>query len=369
MSFSSIRQTWYSRLMSWCLVVTFVVSLVIAPQASFAQEGVLGLPKPGTMVNLSPAYVPLMMTGLSLHPDNPLLLDFIVNTGNSGLKKEQIKKESDRLIKYFLACLTIPENNQWVNLSPYEKQRIIPEDLGKTVLGQDMLAQDYFLKQLTSSLIYPEKGLGKSFWDAVYAKAGKLYGTNQVPVNTFNKVWILPDTARVYEHKDTVFVVKCHLKVMLDEDYLALQKGGSGNGMNSNIHSLGSQLIRQIILPEIEKEVNEGQNFAQLRQIYNSMILAVWYKTNLKTALLNQVYADRSKVNGVNADDPAMKEKIYQQYVQACRKGVFNYIKEDVDQNSHDLIPRKYFSGGIETITRAMISHTTMASEVPVGGS
>ena len=118
MTFSSIRRSWYSRLISLCLMVTFMTTMVITPRAQAAaydaagQAGVMGLPQPGTMVNLSSAYVPLMITGLSVHPENPLLMDFIVSTGNSGLNAAQVKKESDRLIKYFLACLTIPENNQ-----------------------------------------------------------------------------------------------------------------------------------------------------------------------------------------------------------------------------------------------------------------
>ena len=368
MTFSSIRTSWYSHLISLCLMVTFVTTMVITPRA-YAQGGVMGLPEPGTMVNLSPAYVPLMVTGLTIHPENPLLMDFIVSTGNSGLNAVQVKKESDRLIKYFLACLTIPENNQWVNLSPYEKDRIVPEDLGQTVLGQDMLSQDYLLKQLTASLIYPEKNLGKNFWDKVYSKASQIYGTTQIPVNTFNKVWILPDTAKVFEHKDTVFVVKSHLKVMLDEDYLARNRHSEGvrstteeskgvlrsfaSAQDDKAHTLASNIIRQIILPAIEQEVNNGQNFAQLRQIYNSMILAVWFKKNLKQALLNQVYTDKSKVNGVNVDDPTIKEKIYKQYLQAYKKGVFNYIKEesfpplDGEGRGGVVIPRKYFSGGL----------------------
>ncbi len=381
MIFSSVRRSWHSRLISLCLIVTFIVTMVITPRVSYA-GGVPGLPEPGSMVNLSSAYVPLMLTGLTVHPENPLLMDFIVSTGNSGLNAAQVKEQSNRLIKYFLACLTIPENDQWVNLSPYEKQRIVPEDLGGTVLGQDMLAQDYLLKQLTASLIYPEKNLGKDFWDKVYAKARQMYGTTQIPVNTFNKVWILPDTAKVYEHKDTVFVVKSHLKVMLDEDYLALQKHSviaseakqsfftvipakAGIHNKNDINTLGSQIIRQIILPAIEQEVNHGQNFAQLRQIYNSMILAVWFKKNLKQALLNQVYTDKAKVNGVNADDPAIKEKIYKQYLQAYKKGVFNYIKEEFPPLDGEgkggvvAVPRKYFSGGITAINSAMLSLAT----------
>ncbi|MDE2028921.1 MAG: hypothetical protein KGJ11_10325, partial [Candidatus Omnitrophica bacterium] len=348
MIFSSIRQTWNSRFISSCLIAALIVSFGVMPQAR-AQGGVLGLPQPGTMVNLSPAYVPLMLTGLTIHPENPLLMDFIVSTGNSGLNAQQVKKESNRLIKYFLACLTIPEDNQWVNLSPYENQHIIPKDLGQTVLGRDMLAQDYLLKQLTASLIYPGRDLGKDFWDAVYAKAARMYGTTQIPVNTFNKVWILPDTAKVYSHGNTVFVVKSHLKVMLDEDYLALSKHAPV-GDSANVNNLGAQVVRQVILPAIEKEVNTGKNFARMRQIYNSMILAFWFKQNLKHALLNQVYTDKSKVNGVNVSDPAIQEKIYNQYVQAYKRGVFNFIKEETDPATEQTVPRKYFSGGLTPV-------------------
>jgi hypothetical protein len=59
------------------------------------------------------------------------------------------------------------------------------------------------------------------------------------------------------------------------------------------------EVIREIIIPAIEKEVNEGKNFANLRQIYNSMILAAWYKKNLKESILGKVYMDSNKTNGI----------------------------------------------------------------------
>lgn len=96
MTLSSIRRSWYSRLFSLLLMVTFVTTTLITPRA---QAGALGLPKPGAMVDLSPAYVPLMITGLTVHPENPLLMDFIVSTGNSRLNAAQVKKQSDRLIQ------------------------------------------------------------------------------------------------------------------------------------------------------------------------------------------------------------------------------------------------------------------------------
>ena len=364
----------------------------------------LGLPQPGSMVNLSPAYEPVMIKGMTLHKDNPFLFDFIIDTGNAKLRSQNsIKNEGDRLIRYFLACLTIPEKDLWVNLSPYEKDRMVPQSLGQTALGRDLLAQDYILKQLTASMIYPEKNLGKVFWDRVYAKAQEMYGTSQIPVNTFNKVWIIADKATVYEHGQTVFVLDGHLKVMLEEDYLALTKhqlptrghvprkagyvspstlratasvrhedpselGLSAKASQGN-HLIASQIIRQIILPELEHEVNIGKNFSVLRQIFNSLILASWYKKNLKKALLNQVYADKGTVKGnIVGGSKQTREKIYEQYIKAYKKGVFDYIKEDTQPNGQ-VIPKKYFSGGFVSQiqiddrkastpeTRAMISN------------
>ena len=75
-----------------------------------------------------------------------------------------------------------------------------------------------------ASLTYPDSGLGKKFWDEVYKKAYEQYGTTNIPLNTFNKVWIVPNKAVVYEHKDKAFIIESHLKVMLEEDYLALKE-------------------------------------------------------------------------------------------------------------------------------------------------
>jgi len=329
------------RALSLSVIACFFLTTV-GPLPKAHADSILGLPAPGAMISLTPAYVPVIVKGLRIHPENPILFDFIIDTGNSGLSSNssQLKIESEKLIKYFLASLTIPDDDLWVNLSPYEKNRMIPDQLGQTEMGRDMLEEDYILKQLTASLIYPEKSLGKKFWDTVYAKAQEQYGTSQIPVNTFNKVWIVADKAKVYVHDNTAFVVASHLKVMLEEDYLSLQKH------RSLPHSVASNIIRQIILPQLEEEVNYGQNFSCLRQIFHSMILAAWYKKNLKAALLNQVYSNKSKINGVDLADKTVKEKIYQQYLAAYKKGVFNYIKEDV-QNGQD-IPRKYFSGGLD---------------------
>ena len=146
----------------------------------------------------------------------------------------------------------------WVNLSPYEKDRIIPRGFGTTEMGRDLLAQDYILKQLTASLMYPEKELGSAFWKKIYQKAYEQYGTTEIPMNTFSKVWIVPQQAVVYEHGNSAFVVKSHLKVMLEEDYEAMNQGIGDRGqgpekLNPEPEPCNPEIIREIILPEIEK--------------------------------------------------------------------------------------------------------------------
>ena len=59
--------------------------------------------------------------------------------------------------------------------------------------------------------------------------------------------------------------------------------------------SIRGQIVREIVIPELTKEVNEDKNFAQLRQVYNSLILATWYKKKIKDSILAQVYAEKRK--------------------------------------------------------------------------
>ncbi|MBI4309872.1 MAG: hypothetical protein HY591_06035 [Candidatus Omnitrophica bacterium] len=119
------------------------------------------------------------------------------------------------------------------------------------------------------------------------------------------------------------------------------------------INALGSQIVREIIIPALTKEINTGKNFTQLRQVYNSLILAIWYKKKIKDSILAQVYADKNKIAGVQFHRDAINgvstpEEIYQCYLKAFKKGAYNYIKEEFDPMTRQIIPRKYFSGGMD---------------------
>jgi len=334
---------------------TFIFSIIMPPEISYGQT-VLNLPPPGTMIPISANFSPALIKGVNVYADNPLKLDFIIDRGNTNFQTEEFKRESTKLVKYFLAALTVPENEMWVNLSPYEKNRIIPKHFGHTEMGRDLLAQDYMLKQLSSSLMHPEGTVGKNFWNRVYKKALDKFGTTEIPMNTFNKIWIVPQEAFVYEHTKGAFVIKSHLKVMLEEDYLALEanqnskKHGLGNVIEGDIKiisGVSSEIVREVLIPEIEREVNDGKIFANLRQVYHSVILASWYKQALAKSLLGEIYVNQNKTKGIQIQDKEVNRKIYNQYVEAFRKGVYDFIREEYDSTTQELIPRKYFAGGV----------------------
>ncbi len=351
------KSRWMKKITSSFVALTFSTSLIFGPATGASAQYISNLPKPGEMVLLSPAFEPAVLKGMTLHPENPLQFDFIVDRGQDKLSGDALKGETQKLLKYFLAAMTIPDNDSWVNLSPYEGDRIIPDMLGSTDMGKQMLEQDYLLKQLSASLTNPQEEIGKKFWDTVYKKAYEKFGSTSVPINTFNKVWIVPDRALILEEDGYVFIGESHLKVMLDQDYTSLKenlKSEKLSGKNISpdkaeaLSGVSSDVVRQIILPELEKEINEGKNFAAVRQMYHSVILATWYKQNLKNSLLGRIYVDKSKIGGVNIGEKDLKQKVYEQYLAAFRKGVYNLIKEDYDLASKETLPRKYFSGGFD---------------------
>jgi len=104
------------------------------------------------LLSTSPAFSDVCLKGLRFSVDDPLDLEFIVDEGNAALGNTAFKEQSEKLVRYFLSALTLPAKDFWVNLSPYEQDRILPDELGLTDMGQELLGQDYLLKRLAASL-------------------------------------------------------------------------------------------------------------------------------------------------------------------------------------------------------------------------
>jgi biotin carboxyl carrier protein len=320
---------------------------------AYAQNIVMD-PAPGVLLSASPAVSSPVLKAISIDLLDPFKMDFLVDAGDRVKVDE---KESSQLIKYFLTFLTIPEEALWVNLSPSEPDRIVDPALGGTPVGEDMLKQDYLLKQLSASMTFPDRAPGKAFWEQVYSSIKKQYGNVDLPLNTFSKVWVVPEKAVVYEHNGTAFIAESRLKVMLDKDYLTMKDKLSADGvpLDTVEQTDGAYLAiaREIIIPALQREVDEGEYFSQLRQMFNSLVLAIWFKRKLKGHVVNKIYTDQKKLSGVQIVDKQITQKVYAQYMEALKKGVYDFIREDYDADQREVIPRHYFSGGFSFMDAA----------------
>jgi len=82
--------------------------------AQAVSDSRLNLPVPGAMVPLSSEFTPAYLKGIVIHPENALKFDFIVYKGDESLSEGKKKEEYTKLMKYFLASLAVPDEDQWV---------------------------------------------------------------------------------------------------------------------------------------------------------------------------------------------------------------------------------------------------------------
>ncbi|MEW6100784.1 MAG: hypothetical protein AB1481_00605 [Candidatus Omnitrophota bacterium] len=128
------------------------------------------------------------------------------------------------------------------------------------------------------------------------------------------------------------------------------------------LNEYSTQLIKELIIPKLTREVNSAKRYAPLRQAYYSLILSRWFKNKftdkkgLSTSKLSQgslkgtvpSYVNRinsSDLTGLASQTPWSKTTYFNQYKKSFTDGEYN-IKEKVYTPTGQVI-RSYFSGGI----------------------
>ena len=331
------------RTICLCVLGAFTGTMLLsdAIRVKHTQASVMGLPAPAALVRVSEDYSMPELKGIKLDPEDPLKINFVIDSRD---RSKVVKKDADRLISYFLAGLAMPDDQIWVNLSPYESERIVPQPLAQTDLGRDLLAQDYIIKQLASSLTHPDTELGKQYWNNAGAGLSRPDGAQTAPLqNTFNKIWITPDSATVHEENGLAIITDATLKVMTERDYVAMQASlTEGEYTDSSLQDSSTDLL----LPSISQDVNKGRNFAPLRQIYHALILATWFKKKFAESFY-RYYIDQKSTETLAIEDKQMHQKIYALYLKAFESGTYDVIRSGIE-NSAEKEKRRYFSGGFD---------------------
>jgi len=293
-------------------------------------------------------FVPPTLKYLSVNTANPHnYFNFLLDKGKTS--SLDINKEARQLINYFFLGITLPDNAFWVNLKPAESDRITSEQLSRTDLGRVLLEQDFRLKRDMSQYLSPQNPVGRQFWEKLYAVLGR-DKAKKAGIITSNRVWIVPAEAVVVETEDGALLAKSSLKVLLESEYTALklkpdtqsppQQSPFDN--SDNFQALTEQLMKEIIIPAIAKDVNESKNYAPLRQIYHSLILAQWFKRKYKNT--DSAYAqaiNKGNLNGLESQVPWERQQIWQEYLKSYKQGEYKI------QDTIFGLKRMYFSGGV----------------------
>ncbi|MEK6733435.1 MAG: hypothetical protein AABY55_07395, partial [Candidatus Omnitrophota bacterium] len=161
---------------------------------------------------------------------------------------------------------------------------------------------------------------------------------------------------------------------------------GKPNTDEETFRLISEQLMKEIIIPAITKDINEDQRYAPLRQVYYSLILAEWYKrkvnrlasepTNRHTdkpahrptgtpANPYTPYINSGITAGLESSAPWSKDALFQEYLKSYTQGEYS-IKDTIFG-----LKRMYFSGGIvmafgDTANSSPIEIIPVAANSPV---
>src|SRR3989339_1726834 len=239
-----------------------------------------------------------------------------------------------------------------------------------------MLEADLKLKQDTALFTSPQTPQGKEYWNKLYKKAGELFGTENITIPTLTRPWIVPGEIILRESSDNnskasqgAYIYKANLKVMLEEDYLknSNQKPVTSNQIYSfndprlkELNQYSTQLIRELILPKLTQKVNSSKDYANLRQVYFSLILARWFKETYKgrfsggNSLLERTVPmtkliDSGDLTNLTSKQAWDKTTYFQAYQKSFQEGEYS-LSEPVYTPTGQVI-RRNMSGGIKIMS------------------
>ncbi len=360
------------RILSFIIIISMVWQ-----QSGFAQV-VPQFPMPAYLLRQSPVadkFHPVHLRSISFgQVDAEGGFSISVDKGDAqNVSGERLAGSVQKLVEYFKIGLALPNDAFWVNLRPDSPHEIIASALERTDVGRILLEADVQLKRDLASMTSPDTAEGRQYWDRLYSKAAELYGDEDIEIPTLMRPWIVPGEIVVGESPDGVYVYKATLAVMLEQDYLRTRTAlkypgtsafaiGSDDHRFNALNEYSSRLIKELILPGLNRRVNISKRYASLRQVYYSLILAQWVKAAIKkserdgsgNAGISASFSrsvDSSNLSELESKTPWAKESYYKEYRRSFEKG--EYLKKDVLDSGEYRIIRQYTSGGIVAMPSA----------------
>ena len=308
-----------------------------------------------------------------------------------GSKITKLADASQRLIDFLLIGLILPNDKFWVNLNPWEPERIVDEDVGTTDVGRIMLEADLQMKGDFCKYENPgETDVGAKYWEQLDKKQeelvnkcmsdhpGQIEDTDNVLFQAATRHWIVPDEITAYGNGDEIYIAEATLSIYSEPVYehstfeivnqsKSLLSAECLKSLEQAVKEYGryaKELEEELILPFVVEEVNNGDQYSALRQVYLSLALAQWYKERFEDTSMFSDLMDSANLTGLESEETWSPRDIWEDYVKSYEKGEYHYEKE-ISYTKGNLIiteTRVYSGGGVDFADT--VSRTSVAGDI-----
>ncbi|WP_328838526.1 hypothetical protein [Streptomyces europaeiscabiei] len=282
-------------------------------------KGYFGRPGGIDFSSLEMNYVgePVKGKGLDYSMKAEYVADPETNPGWGGDAK--LTMASDSLFTW----LALTPDKFWVNLNPDQPSTIMDSTFASTDAGRVLLEADLQLKHDFFKALDPKTDLGKRAWDGMAKRDGW-------PCLHSLRNWIEPGTAKVREQDGGIYILDAPLKLQTEPmDISTPGPGGAGCDLTKAETEQNDRVLKNTIVPLVEKWINTGPDYADLRRVYTSRVAAEWIRQKDQ-----QEPTDYRKI--INSNDVSRwplrapnqnwkKTDVYDRYVKIFKEGEFKY--------------------------------------------
>ncbi len=243
----------------------------------------------------------------------------------------------------FITGLSVPNNKFWVNLGPDEPDRIIDDQLRESEVGRIMLEADLQMKRDFAKYTCAHETDNASM-DRLLAEKknslvqqcmdkfpGEIKDLTNVHFTHTIRYWIVPDKIYAYTNGNEIYIINATLAInsIVEETHFRLSdqdpgmlSAGCRDELNRSVEEYSEydrKIEERMITPNVIEDVNRGEEYENLREVYVALALSQWYKSNIARSniLLNSFESSNSTASTTST--PWTPTEIWGRYIDSIK--------------------------------------------------
>ncbi|MGC9667635.1 hypothetical protein ACNTMW_13890 [Planosporangium sp. 12N6] len=199
--------------------------------------------------------------------------------------------------------MAVEPSRFWVNLNPSQPDKVIDDYLGQTEVGRILLEADLELKRAWTRSQDPKAAVGREYWNRMTGLSGACI-----------RQWIVPKTATIREEGNRLYILDAPLEVKAEAFDFTIPSDPNFKCPANPEPSMA--VYRDVLLPELNKAVNDAAQFKDLRRVYISRVAAEWYRDRMTAdGRAAEAGIDSNDVTTLEREDDWSPTDVFNQYL------------------------------------------------------